>query len=50
MALSLALAPAMREKGKYVEVPADEYPGLEQAAVILKSSQQKEWPGNFWPI
>jgi len=47
VALSLALAPAMREKGKYVEVPVDEYPGLEQAAVILKSSKQKDVARQF---
>ncbi len=41
VALSLALAPAMKEKGRYVEIPTDEYPPLEQAAVILKSSQKK---------
>jgi molybdate transport system substrate-binding protein len=41
VALSLALAPAMKDKGKYAEIPADDYPPIEQAAVILKSSQQK---------
>lgn len=42
VALSLALAPALKDKGKYQEIPADDYPPIEQAAVILKSSQQKE--------
>lgn len=41
VALSLALAPSLKDKGKYVEVPADEYPAIRQAAVILKSSKQK---------
>jgi molybdate transport system substrate-binding protein len=41
VALSLALAPAMKQKGRYAEIPSDEYPPLEQAAIILKSSQQK---------
>src|SRR5207248_11609718 len=41
LALSLALAPAMKEKGRYVEIPSDEYPRLEQAAVILKNSKNK---------
>jgi molybdate transport system substrate-binding protein len=41
VALSLAIAPAMKEKGRYVEIPGDEYPAIEQAAVILKSSKQK---------
>jgi molybdate transport system substrate-binding protein len=42
VALSLALAPALKDKGKYAEIPANDYPPIEQAAVILKSSQQKE--------
>jgi molybdate transport system substrate-binding protein len=42
VALSLALAPALKDKGKYVEIPAGDYPPIEQAVVILKSSQQKE--------
>lgn len=42
VALSLALAPALKDKGRYVEIPAEDYPPIEQAAVILKSSQQKE--------
>lgn len=47
VALSLALAPAMKEKGKYEEIPADDYPPIEQAAVILKSSQQKATAREF---
>ena len=42
LALSLAVAPAMKEKGRYVEVPAEDYPAIIQAAVILKSSHDKE--------
>ena len=34
IALSLALAPTMKEKGKYFEIPADDYPAIEQAAVV----------------
>ncbi len=41
IALSIALAPAMKEKGKYFEIPATDYPAIEQAAVILKSSRKK---------
>jgi molybdate transport system substrate-binding protein len=41
VALSLALAPAMKDRGKYVEIPAEDYPPIRQAAVILKSSKQK---------
>jgi molybdate transport system substrate-binding protein len=42
IALSLALAPSMKEKGKYAEIAASEYPAIEQAAVVLRSSSQKE--------
>ena len=41
VALSLALAPAMREKGKFIEVPTADYPAIEQASVILSSSKNK---------
>jgi molybdate transport system substrate-binding protein len=34
-ALSLALAPTMRDKGRWWEVPLDAYPRLEQGAVVL---------------
>jgi molybdate transport system substrate-binding protein len=47
VALSLALAPSMKEKEKYAEIPAGDYPAIEQAAVILKSSQQKEIARQF---
>ena len=40
VALSLVLAPGMRDKGKYWVVPTDSYPALEQAAVAVKSSTQ----------
>jgi molybdate transport system substrate-binding protein len=42
VALSLALSPNMKDKGRYAEIPADDYPPIEQACVILKSSQQKD--------
>ena len=47
VALSLALAPSMQEKAIYVSIPEDEYPPIRQAAVILKSSQQKEISRQF---
>ena len=47
VALSLALAPAMKKKGRYVEISADAYPPIEQAAVILKSSQKKDIARQF---
>ena len=37
VALSLALSPNMKDKGRYVEVPSGEYPPIEQACVILGS-------------
>jgi len=36
VALSLALAPEARARGRYWEVPADAYPPLEQGGVILR--------------
>jgi molybdate transport system substrate-binding protein len=42
VALSLALAPSMKEKGRYAEIPDSDYPAIEQAGVVLKSSRQKE--------
>ena len=42
VALSLAVAPAMKEKGRYAEIPAADYPAIAQAAVVLRSSPQKE--------
>ncbi len=47
VALSLALSPNMKDKGRYVEVPVTEYPPIEQACVILKSSKNKEAAGQF---
>jgi molybdate transport system substrate-binding protein len=38
IALSLALAPPLRAKGRYWEVPADAFPRLEQGGVILKAA------------
>jgi len=42
IALSLALAPNMKDKGRCVEVPAADYPPIEQGCVVLKASQKKE--------
>jgi molybdate transport system substrate-binding protein len=41
VALSLALSPAMRARGRYVEVPQNAYSAIEQAAVIVKQSSRK---------
>ena len=47
VALSLAVAPSLKSKGKYQEIPADDYPAIEQAAVLLKSSAQKSAAREF---
>jgi molybdate transport system substrate-binding protein len=47
IALSLAVAPAMKDKGRYVEIPTRDYPPIIQAAVILKSSHNKELANQF---
>jgi molybdate transport system substrate-binding protein len=41
VALSLALSPNMKEKGRHFEIPAGDYPPIEQACVILTSSKNK---------
>jgi molybdate transport system substrate-binding protein len=47
IALSLALTPAMRASGHYVEIPASYHPPIEQAAVVLRSSRQPEVARQF---
>jgi molybdate transport system substrate-binding protein len=47
VALSLALAPAMKSDGRYAVIPPKDYPPLIQAAVILKSSREKEVANQF---
>jgi molybdate transport system substrate-binding protein len=47
VALSLALSPNMKDKGRYVEVPAGDYPAIAQACVILSSSKNKETAKQF---
>ena len=47
IALSLAVAPAMKEKGRYVEVPAGFYPPLQQGCVVLAASKKKVVAGAF---
>ena len=42
IALSLAVSPNMKGKGRYVEVPGADYPPIEQACVILKTSPRKD--------
>jgi molybdate transport system substrate-binding protein len=47
IALSHALAPAMKDKGRYWTVPLDSYPTLNQAAVVLSRSKQGDAAHRF---
>jgi molybdate transport system substrate-binding protein len=47
LALSLVLAPPLKSAGTYYEIPVSFYPAIDQAAVILKSSKQKEIARQF---
>jgi molybdate transport system substrate-binding protein len=47
VALSLALSPNMKDKGRYVEVPASDYPAIQQACVIMSSSKNKDTARQF---
>jgi molybdate transport system substrate-binding protein len=42
IALSLALSPPMRKKGRHWEVPLDAYPRLEQGGIILSWAQDRQ--------
>ncbi len=46
-AMSIALAPSLQDKGKFVEISTDEYPPIQQAAVIVKSSKQAQTAREF---
>jgi molybdate transport system substrate-binding protein len=47
VALSLAVSPNMKDKERYAEVPTADYPPIEQACVILRSSKNKETAKDF---
>jgi len=47
LALSLAISPNMKDKGRYAEIPVTEYPPIDQACVILSSSKNKEIAQSF---
>ena len=47
IALSLAIAPAMKAKGRYVEVPSAAYTAIEQACVVVRNSRQKDLAKRF---
>lgn len=45
--LSLAASPAMKDAGSYWEIPAEDYPALEQAVGIVSSSKHKKEAQDF---
>lgn len=47
LALSLVLAPPLKSEGMYYEIPTSFYPAIQQAAVILKSSKEKDISRQF---
>jgi molybdate transport system substrate-binding protein len=47
IALSHALAPALKDKGRYWAVPLDAYPALNQATVVVSRSKQQEAARRF---
>jgi molybdate transport system substrate-binding protein len=47
VALSLALSPNMKDRGRYVEIPAADYPPIQQACVVLKSSKNQDLARQF---
>jgi molybdate transport system substrate-binding protein len=47
IALSHALAPALKDRGRYWKVPLDAYPTLNQAAVVLTRSKQQDAARKF---
>jgi molybdate transport system substrate-binding protein len=47
IALALALAPAMKDQGRYWEVPLEAYPRMEQGGAILKRAADPELARRF---
>jgi len=47
IALSLAVGPALRERGRYSEIPAAAHPPIDQAAVIVSASTRKPLAREF---
>lgn len=47
VALAHAVAPAMRGKGKYWQIPAEAYPALDQGVVVLSHSRRKKEAAAF---
>lgn len=47
LASSLVVAPTMKDSGRYFEIPASDYSPIEQAAIVLASSKNKETARTF---
>jgi molybdate transport system substrate-binding protein len=47
VALSLVLQPASRSQSRFAEIPANEYPPIQQACIVLKSSKQQNMARQF---
>lgn len=47
VAMSLAIAPAVKSKGRYWEIPLTAYPRMDQGGVILKRTQNREAAEQF---
>lgn len=42
ISMSLAISPSSKSQARFVEIPANEYPPIQQACVILKSSKEQK--------
>jgi molybdate transport system substrate-binding protein len=47
VALSLVLSPNMKDKGRYMDIPATEYPPIQQGCVILRATKQHDIARQF---
>ncbi len=47
VALSLAISPVSSKQARIVEIPASDYPPIEQACVVLQSSKQQDLAKKF---
>lgn len=47
LAMAIAITPEMKQKGVFVLLPQESYPPLDQAAVVLRSSQRKDQARRF---
>lgn len=47
IALSLALTPTLKNSGSYIDIPDNAYPPIQQAAVVVATSRQKDLARQF---